>query len=153
MNPFDPMNFMNAIGSLFQFDFEAILTDPARLGAFLTLVETIAELEPRAREAAISLAMAGKEIPGWSLVRKEGNKFVESHLVLRLLEECPTSRLSAVLEAVTKVIGNVGEKKWQQLCEAAGRQDGERDFNQAGAKAFLRRRPSEGNQTSNQERS
>ena len=48
------MNPFAAIGSLFRFDFEAILSDPTQLGIFLELAETIAELEPRAREVAIS---------------------------------------------------------------------------------------------------
>ena len=67
-----------AIAGLFRFDFEGILADPIQLGIFLELAQTIIELEPRAREAAITLALAGKEIPGWSLVRREGNRFVES---------------------------------------------------------------------------
>ena len=73
------MNPSAAIGSLFRFDFEAILSDPTQLGIFLELAETIAELEPRAREVAIKLALAGQEIPGWSLVRREGNRFVDRY--------------------------------------------------------------------------
>ena len=69
------MNPSAAIGSLFRFDFEAILSDPIQLGIFLGLAETTAELEPRAREAALKLALAGQEIPEWSLVRREGNRF------------------------------------------------------------------------------
>ena len=98
-----------AIAGLFRFDFEGILADPIRLGIFLELAQTIIELEPRAREAAITLALRGKEIPGWSLVRREGNRFVESAHVHELLLQCSTSRLPALLEIVAKTLGNVSE--------------------------------------------
>jgi hypothetical protein len=127
----------NAISSLFHFDFEAIIADPARLGAFLELAEMIAELEPRAREAAITFGLERKEIPGWQVVRKEGNRFVEAAHVRELLQECPAKHLPAVLEVIAKALGNVGEKRWLSLCEVVGRLDGERVVSHAGATAFL----------------
>ena len=124
-----------AIAILFRFDFEGILADPIRLGIFLELAQTIIELEPRAREAAITLALRGKEIPGWSLVRREGNQFVESAHVHQLLRQCPTSRLPALLEIVAKILGNAGENRWQMRCE--GRPDGEKEVSQVRDNGFF----------------
>jgi hypothetical protein len=141
------MNPADIIVGLFRFDPEAMLSNPEQLGAFLELAETIKELEPRAREAAITLGLQGTEIPGWSVVRKEGNRFVDSVHVQELLSECPVNQLPALLTVVAKTLGNLGEKRWAMLCEAAGYKEGERALSQAGATAFLRRRSSEGNHT------
>jgi hypothetical protein len=124
-----------AIAILFRFDFEGILADPIRLGIFLEFAQTI--IEPRAQEAAITLALRGKEIP-WSLGRREGNRFVESDHVRELPLQCPTSRLPAPLEIVAKILGNVSENRWQMLGEATGRPDGEKEVSQCGTTVFLK---------------
>ena len=131
------MNPANIIAGLFRFDPEAMLSDPSQLGIFLELSETIIELEPRTREAAITLALRGKEIPGWSLVRREGNRFVESGHVHELLLQCSTSRLPALLEIVAKTLGNVSENRWQMLCAATGRPDGEIEVSQVRDNSFF----------------
>jgi hypothetical protein len=74
------------------------------------------------------------------LVRKEGNRFVDSAHVRELLLECPANQLPALLEAISKALGNISENRWQRLCEAAGRLDGERAVSQAGTTAFLRKK-------------
>ena len=60
-----------AITGLFRFDLEDILADPVRLGIFLELAQTIIELEPRAREAAITLTLGARRFRGgvWSGAR------------------------------------------------------------------------------------
>jgi hypothetical protein len=138
------MNPADIIAGLFRFDPEAMLSDPEQLGAFLELAETIKELEPRAREAAITLGIQGTEIPGWSVVRREGNRFVDGMHVRELLQECSVKHLPALSEAVARILGNVSENRWQKLCEAAGRLDADQAVSQAGATAFLRRRSPEG---------
>jgi hypothetical protein len=133
------MNPASIIAGLFRLDQEAMLSDPSQLGIFLELAQTIIELEPRAREAAVTLALQGQEIPGRVLVRHEGNRFVESAHVRKLLLECPVERLSTLLETLAKVLGNISESRWKTLCDVVGRLDGEGVISQAGATAFLRR--------------
>jgi hypothetical protein len=133
------------IAGLFRFDPKAMLSDPEQLGAFLELAETIAELEHRAREAAITLALAGKGIPGWSLVRREGNRFVDSVHVEELLLECPAKQLPALLKVVAKIVGNVSEARWKSLCNTVGRLDGDKAVFQCGTTAFLRKQGSNHN--------
>lgn len=133
------MNPTSLIAGLFRFDFEAILSDPEQLGAFLDLAQMITELEPRARDAAEKLCLSGQEIPGWVLVRKEGNRFVDTAYVRELLQECPTRDLPALLEVIAKLLGNLGENRWQTLCEALGRLDGDKAVTQCGTKVFLRK--------------
>ena len=139
------MNPANIIAGLFRFDPEAMLFDPSQLGIFLELAETIAELEHRAREAAITFALAGQEIPGWSLVRREVNRFVESTHVRELLLECPAKQLPVLLEAVAKIVGNISESRWQTLCSTIGRLDADEAVFQCGTTAFLRRHGSNHN--------
>jgi hypothetical protein len=133
------MNVFEAIAGLCRFDFESVLADPAQLGIFLDLALTVSELEPRARDAAERLALAGQEIPGWSLVRREGSRFVESAYVRELLLECPASHLPALLEAIGKTLGNLSEGRWHTLCEAAGRLDADKAVSQSGTTILLRK--------------
>ena len=122
------MNPSAAIDSLFRFDPKAMLSDPNQLRIFLELAETIAELEPQAREAPIKLAPTGQEIPGWMLVRREGNRFVDSVHVEELLLECSAKQLPALLKVVAKIVGNLSEARWESLCNTVARLDGDRRF-------------------------
>ena len=146
------MNAASAIAGLFHLDFESILADPARLGIFLQFAETIAELEPRAREAAIKLAFAAQEIPGWRVVRKEGNRFVETVHVRELLQGCPAEHLQALLEVIAKMLGNISETRWQTLCNAIERLDADKAISQCGTTAFLRKQGNQGTNNNKQER-
>jgi hypothetical protein len=136
------MNPASLIAGLLRFDFEAILADPDRLGAFLDLCELIEELEPRAKEAAEKLGLSGVEVPGWEVVRREGNRFVENVHVRKLLSECSVHQLPALLEAVSKALGSLSESRWQTLCDAVGRLDADKAVSQCGAKVFLRKKGS-----------
>jgi hypothetical protein len=136
------MNPASLIAGLFRFDFEAILSDPEQLGAFLDLALMIAEHQPRAQDAAERLGLSGKEIPGKVVVRREGNRFVESARVRELLLECPAYRLPALMEVIAKMLGNVSEGRWQTLCEAAGRPDADKGVSQCGTTVFLRKQGS-----------
>jgi hypothetical protein len=133
------MNPASLIAGLVRFDFEAILADPDQLGAFLDVAQMIAELEPRAREAAEKFGLANQEIPGWEVVRREGSRFVNNVHVRELLSECSVNQLPTLLEVVSKALGNVGEKRWQILCDAVGRLNGDKVVSQCGATVFLRK--------------
>jgi hypothetical protein len=88
------------------FDYKSLLTNPDRLGPFLSLCKLMAELEEEARHAAIALAMREVPIPGWTLVRKNGHAYVEAGSFLELLQHCPVNSLPALLSAVSNALGN-----------------------------------------------
>ena len=147
------MNPANLIAAgLFRFDFEAILAEPDRLGAFLDLCELIEELAPRAKDAAEKLGLTGVEVPGWEVVRREGHRFVENVHVRELLLECSVHQLPALLEAVSKVLGSISESRWQTLCDAVGRLDADKAVSQCGAKVFLRKKGSRNGEINNKEK-
>ena len=54
--------------------------------------------------------------------------------------ECPTKHLPALLEAIVKILGNVSEGRWQMLCEATGRPEGEKEVSECGTTVFLKNR-------------
>jgi hypothetical protein len=133
------MSFTASIASLLRFDVEGALSDPIQVGALLDLGAILKDLEPRLQETAITMGLQGVEIPGWSVVRKGGSRYIEASYVRDLLLECHAQRLQGLLEAVSKALGNVSESRWQSLCEAAGKEGEGAAVSQAGAKAFLRR--------------
>ena len=118
-----------------------ILSSPAKLGELLSICAIMAAIEPKAREIATALALGDKEILGWTLVRREGSRYVESYHVRELLLECPAAQLPALLEAVAKALGNIGETKWNALCAAVGRLDTGQAVYQCGTTVFLRANP------------
>ena len=75
-------NYSDQLPGLFagctKFDLDSLLKSPAQLGVFLSLAKIVKELEPEVRTAAINMALAGTEIPGYTLVRHEANGYVES---------------------------------------------------------------------------
>jgi hypothetical protein len=101
------MSFTASIASLLRFDVEGALSDPIQVGALLDLGAILKDLEPRLQETAITMGLQGVEIPGWSVVSKEGSRYVEVSYVRDLLLECPAQRLQGLLEAVSKALGNV----------------------------------------------
>lgn len=87
------------------------------------------------------MALQEKEILGWTLVRREGNHYVEATHVRQLLLECPAGQLPALFEAVAKALGSVSESKWRTLCQAIGRLDADGAISQCGTTVFLRSNP------------
>ena len=118
-----------------------ILSSPAKLGELLSICAALAAVEPTAREIATELALADKEIPGWTLVRREGSRYVDTSHVRNLLLDCPAAELPKLLEAVAKALGNVGETKWNALAAAVGRLDTDQAVYQCGTTVFLRANP------------
>ena len=116
-----------------------ILNSPAKLGELLTICTTFAELEAIIREQATTLAMQKHEIPGYTLVHKGGSRYVEAGQIIELGLRCPVSNLQNMLAALATQLGNVGEAKYGQLCEAAGISPQPDAVKQCGAKVFLRR--------------
>ena len=119
-----------------------VFSSPAKLGELLSICAVLSGIEPRAREIATAMALSDKkEIPGWTLVRREGSRDVEAAHVQKLLLECPAVQLPTLLEAVAKALGNVGETKWNALRAAIGRLDSDQAVYQCGTTVFLRPKP------------
>jgi hypothetical protein len=113
-------------------------TSAQSLGTFLALAKLIRELEPRARIAAINFALAGVEIPGFTLVRHETSGYVEAETLSQLFADCPMSRMPALLSAIVKILGHVSGNQYRSLCAAAGVNPDRSAIKQAGANPFLR---------------
>jgi hypothetical protein len=118
-----------------------IFSSPSKLGELLSISAALTSIEPKARQIATALAMQKKEILGWALVRREGNRYVEAAHVRELLLECPAAQLPALLEAIVKALGSVSESKWRKLCQAIGKSDPEDAIYQCGTTVFLRSNP------------
>jgi hypothetical protein len=118
-----------------------ILFSPAKLGALLTICAEFAELEPIVRERASTLALQKHEIPGWTLVHRDGHRYVETDTVIELALACPACCLALMVSELGRQLGHISEAKYELLCEAAGRLSDSAVIKQAGATVFLRRNP------------
>jgi hypothetical protein len=84
-----------------------IFSSPAKLGSLLTICREFAEIEPVVRERASTLAMQKHEIPGWTVVHRDGNRYVEKEGIIELILGCPLSRLQELLTTLVLQLGNV----------------------------------------------
>ena len=126
-----------AIASLFRLDFEGILADPIRLGIFLELAETIIRARASGTRSRHQARPGGKEIPGWSLVRREGNRFVESGHVQELLLECPTKSIAGASgDGCQNSRQRQREPLADALCNTIGRPMARKPFLNAGQQLF-----------------
>jgi hypothetical protein len=126
---------------------EDILCSGAKLGELLAICAIFAELEPIVRERATTLAMQKKEIPGWTLVHRDGNRYVEAERLIELCSHCPLANLPALITELATQLDNVSETRYERLCESAGLSPQSDAVKQTGATVFLRR-----NQKPNKER-
>jgi hypothetical protein len=120
------------------FNFDSLLKSPAQLGAFLAVCKIIKDIEPEARTAAVNLALSGRDIPGFTLVRHETPGYVEAATLIQLLGNCRISQLPELLTQIAKLIGNISSDRYRALCAAIGLVPDEAAINQAGANPFLR---------------
>jgi hypothetical protein len=118
-----------------------ILSSPAKLGNLLNICTKFAEIEPIIRERASALAMQKKEIPGWTLVHRDGNRYVEGQRLIELCLHCPLAKLQSLMAGLAMQLGNVSETNYQLLCESAGLQPANDAVKHSGATVFLRRNP------------
>jgi hypothetical protein len=117
-----------------------ILSSPAKLGSLLTICAQLAEFEPIVRERAATLALQKQqEIPGWVLVRRDGNSYIEAQHILELCLHCPVSNLQKFLTTLVMQAGNISERRYQELCESADLSPAADAVKQSGATVFLRR--------------
>ena len=116
-----------------------ILGSPAKLGELLNICTEFAEIEPVIRERASTLAMQKKEIPGWTLVHRDGNRYVEAQRLIELGLHCPLAKLQSLVTNLAMQLGNISEAKYRLLCESAGLQPANGAVKHSGATVFLRR--------------
>jgi hypothetical protein len=118
-----------------------ILSSPAKLGSLLRICSDLAELEPIIRERATTLALQKQEIPGWTLVHRDGNCYVQAECLIELGLKCPLFRLQQLITELASQLGNVSQNKYRLLCETAGLTPLPDVAKQTGATVFLRRNP------------
>jgi len=90
------------------FDFDAVVSDPARLGRFLTACSVLDDFRDRAKKVAIERLKTGGSIPGWRLVMRKGAEFVDCQTVGHHIQRIG---FGPVLEAY----GNLSAAKFRDL--------------------------------------
>lgn len=90
------------------FNFDVVLADNDKLGAFLTACSVLDDFRERAEEAAKKRLVAGDKIPGWSLSSRKGAEFIYHDAVGRYMKQFG---FGAVLAAY----GNLSAAKFRQL--------------------------------------
>lgn len=113
-------------------DFEAVLADPEKLGAFLVGCDALEEYHKRAKATAIELCMKGGGVPGWKLVSRKGSEFVGPEELLWLA----TSHDK--YEQVVAAYGNMGGTKYRELCASLEVTPDESKMQRSGGSVYLR---------------
>jgi hypothetical protein len=93
------------------FNFEVVLADNEKLGAFLTACSVLEDFRERAEEAAKKRFIAGDKIPGWTLSSRKGAEFIYHDAVGRYIDRFG---FGAVLAAY----GNMSGAKFRELWAA-----------------------------------
>jgi hypothetical protein len=114
-------------------DFEAILADPDKLGAFLLGCDAIKEFHDRAKVAALAIVAAGGKVAGYKRVSRQGNEFVTPADVFLLGVNNPK-----VLQTIIETYGNLGGAKYRELCEELGIKPDESRVQRSGGSTYLR---------------
>lgn len=121
---------------------------PAKLGQLLSICAEFTEIQPVIRERATTLALQKTEIPGWVLVHRDSNRYVEERQVLEVCRSCQLTNLPNLVTTLVRQLGNVSETKFNQLCESAGLLAPlEGAVKHSGQTVFLRRNATQQNQT------
>ena len=90
------------------FDFDAMVADPEKLGQFLTACAVLDDFRDRAKKIATERLRGGGEVPGWKLVTRKGNEFVDCETVGRHIQ-----RLG--FGPVLAAYGNLSASKFRDL--------------------------------------
>jgi hypothetical protein len=118
-----------------------IFSSPAKLSSLLAITADLEPLGKIAEREAIALAFKRTEIPGWTLVRREGSRYVEAAVVSELLESLSVREFVRVLPTILEWSGNISQRRYQSLCELVSRQPESKAIHQNVATVFLRRGP------------
>ena len=90
------------------FNFELVLADNEKLGAFLTACAVLDDFRESAEEAAKKRLIAGEKVPGWTISSRKGTEFIYHDAVGRYIDRFG---FGAVLGAY----GNLSAAKFRQL--------------------------------------
>ena len=93
------------------FDFDAIVADPEKLGHFLKACAVIEDFHDRARKIATERLKSGGTIPGWSLVTRKGTTFVDCETVGHHIQQLG---FGPVLTAYGNLPGTTFRKLWDK---------------------------------------
>lgn len=118
-----------------------IWTSPAKIGILIELCRTLEPIGKEAETTGINLALQKHDIPGFSLVRRERNGYVEATTVAALLLSVPVKEFVDLLPKILSWSGNVSEKRYRELCELLSRPSDEPAIKRAGDSVFLRQLP------------
>lgn len=93
------------------FDFEAIVTDPEKLGGFLAACAVLDDFRDRAKKIATKRLRTGGEIPGWRIVTRKGSTFVDCETVGHHIQEIG---FGPVLTAYGNLSANKFRRIWEE---------------------------------------
>jgi hypothetical protein len=122
-----------------------IWTSPAKVSILIDICRDLAAIGKEAESVAINLALQQKELPGYSLVRRERAGYVESAAIAALLESLPIKEFVRVLSEVLTWSGNVSSRHYLELCQLLGREPDNNLIHPSGDSVFLRRNPQSSN--------
>jgi hypothetical protein len=122
-----------------------IWSSPAKLTILLDICRSLTEIGKEAETVGINQALQNKELPGYSLVRRERNGYVEALAIQSLLESLAIKDFFKVLPEILAWSDNVSEKRYRELCELLGREPDKTAIKQSTNSVFLRRNPQPSN--------
>jgi hypothetical protein len=93
------------------FDFDAVVADPEQLGHFLKACAVVDDFRERAKKVAIERLKTGGEVPGWRLVTRKGNEFVNCETVGHHIQEIG---FGPVLSAYGNMTANKFRRLWEE---------------------------------------
>jgi hypothetical protein len=96
-----------------KFDFQKVLANPQRLGAFLTACRAVEPYHRQASDRAKQYLLAKTDVPGWRLMTRSPGKYVEPAVLAPLLDKLGTAR-------VLEEYGHLSQARYEKLCTEAG---------------------------------
>jgi hypothetical protein len=118
-----------------------IWTSPSKVAVVIDICRALEPIGKEAENVGITLALQEKEIPGYSLVRRERTGYLESGAIVNLLESLSVRDFVRALPEILAWSGNVSERRYIALCELLNRQPDKTLIKPSGDTLFLRKNP------------
>jgi hypothetical protein len=118
-----------------------IFASPGKLGSLISICRDLESLSKLAEQNAIELCFQKKEIPGYTLVRREGSRFVETGVVTRLLDSLSIREFLQALPLILQAADNISERRYRSLCAAVHREPDLNAIQSNGNSVYLRSNP------------
>lgn len=93
--------------------FQVILTDPERLGDFLSRCKVFEKFQTAAEDAAREMLADGKQVPGWRLGKPRSSQYVEAEEFAAAVQNIPPY-------VIIRHVGAISGRKAQQIFADAG---------------------------------